>query len=156
MSIRVFFWWLLFLPIAVFFQALLPSVDVLLIGIILALQEKRYKDFIWILPLCILIQEGIGSRDFGGMLLWYTIVIVFFLIGRWLFEVQSLLFVFLLALCLGLAHLGLSYILAPLQDFAIDKERLLRDSLVQSVFIPFAWWIAMPTRRWTYSHEETA
>ncbi len=154
MTMRVVFWWMFFLPIAILLQALLPTVDALLIGLILTLQEKRYKDLLWVLPLCIFIQEGIGSRDFGGMLLWYTCVIALFLLGRWLFEVQSLLFVLLLAMCLGAAHFGLSYILAPLQNFSVDMEQLLRDSITQCVFIPFAWWIAIPTRKWTQHHDE--
>ncbi len=156
MPIGLGIWWLCFFPISFFLQSLLPSVDVMLIGIILTLQEERYKDLLWILPLCILIQEGIGSREFGGMFFWYTAVIVVFLMGRWLFEVQNILFVLLLAASLGCISFALSYVFAPLQDLVVDKERLIHDSLMQSAFIPIAWWIATPTRRWTQRHDEAS
>ncbi len=152
MSLVAFIWWIIFIFLAVLIQSLVPALDAMLIGLILVLQEKRYKDLFWLLPLLILVQEGVGSRDFGGMILWYFTVIIIFIIGRWLFEVQNVLFVLLMAVCLGGLHFALVYTLAPLQDITVDIELLSRESIYQAVFVPVAWWLASLTRRWTNSH----
>ncbi len=154
MSARLFIWWFFFLPIGIFLQAALPALDALLIGLVITLQEERYKDLIWVLPLLIFIQEGVGSREFGGAILWYSLVIVLFFIGRWLFEVQNTLFVLLLSSCLGVAHFILVYLLAPLQDLTVNMDQLIYENTLQAVFIPIAWWLANITRKWTYVHAE--
>ncbi len=152
MNIRVCIWWFFFFCIAFIFQALIPSLDALVIGLILVLQEKRYKDLLWLVPLLILIQEGIGSRDFGGMLLWYLMVVLIFVIGRWLFEVQNVLFVLLMSACLGGAHFVLVYLLAPLQNLPVNMDMLIEESIYQALFVPLAWWFANITRKWTKIH----
>ncbi len=152
MNMRACIWWAFFFPIAIMIQAHVPSLDVLLIGLILVLQERRYKDLFWLLPMLILVQEGIGSRAFGGMILWYFSVVVIFILGRWLFEVQNVLFVLLMAILLGGTHFALVYLLAPLQDLHVDIHQLVHENLIQAAFVPIAWWIAAFTRKWTYTH----
>ncbi len=152
MNIRACIWWFLFLCISIIFQTLIPSLDALVIGLILVLQERRYKDLLWLVPMLILIQEGVGSRDFGGMLLWYVMVVLLFIIGRWLFEVQNVLFVLLMSACLGGAHFVLVYLLAPLQDLPVDMDMLIRESINQALYVPLAWWFAYITRKWTRTH----
>ena len=154
MNIKACLWWMCFFPIAIVFQAYIPTLDAILIGLVLVLQERRYKDLLWLLPLCILVQEGIGSRFFGGMLLWYTMIIFLFLIGRWLFEVQSLLFVILMSCCLGVLYFSLAYLLAPLQDLHINVHEHIKTSIIQTCFIPIAWWFTSLTRRWVYVHDK--
>ncbi len=154
MNIRLWIWWLFFLPISIFLQAGLPTVDVLLIGLIITMQEHRYKDLAWLLPILIFIQEGIGSREFGGAILWYCIVILLFIIGRWLFEVQNTLFVLILSACLGVAHFILVYLLAPLQDLHVNMDQLIYENIVQTIFTPIAWLLANFTRRWTHVDEK--
>ncbi len=155
MKIRLCIWWFFFIPISIMLQAVLPTLDALLIGLIISLQEHRYKDLLWILPLFILIQEGIGSREFGGAILWYSLVIILFIIGRWLFEVQNTLFVLLLSACLGVVHFILVYLLAPLQDLqVVNMDQLIYDNAIQAIFIPIAWWIANFSRRWIYSNAD--
>ncbi len=152
MKLGVVIWWAVFVILSVIIQSLVPALDALVIGLILVLQEKRYKDLLWILPLFILVQEGIGSRDFGGMIFWYAAVIIIFIIGRWLFEVQNALFVLLMATCLGGLHFVLVYTLAPLQDLVVDMQMLIRESIYQALYVPVAWWLANLTRRWAYGH----
>ncbi len=155
MDSRLVIWWFCFIPLAIFSQVYFPAVDALLIGLILTLQERRYKDLLWLFPLLVLLQEGMGSREFGGMVLWYFAVIILVLVGRWLFEVQNILFVFLISSCLGVANFILVYMLAPLQDLQVDLEQLSRDSVIQAVFIPLAWLLAHWTRRWTHHADNT-
>ncbi len=154
MNIRAGIWWGIFFPIAILIQAMVPALDALLIGLILVLQERRYKSLLWLLPLLIFVQEGIGSRGFGGMILWYFMIILLFALGRWLFEVQNILFVLLISVCLGALHFALVYLLAPLQDLVINMQVLTQESLAQAAFVPLAWYIAAFTRKWTYSHDD--
>ncbi len=152
MNVRAGIWWSFFIPMAIMLQAAVPALDALLIGLILILQERRYKSLFWLLPLLILLQEGIGSRPFGGMVLWYFMIIILFAVGRWLFEVQNILFVLLISVCLGLLHFALVYLMAPLQDLPVNVHTLLQESIIQTLFVPWAWWIAAFTRKWTHGH----
>ncbi len=151
MNFRMCLWWVFFIPMAVLLQAYFPALDALLIGLVLVLQERRYKDLLWLLPMLILVQEGMGSRAFGGMVLWYFMVMLLFAVGRWLFEVQNILFVLLMSVFLGATHFALVYLLAPLQDMHVHVEALAYEGLIQAVFVPIAWIIAAWTRKWTYS-----
>ena len=141
-------WWLAFVYAAIALQAFVPSVDVLTCGVILLLQERDYHNMLWFLPLCILLQEGMGTRLFGAAILWYATVILFFNAGRWLFEAKNFLFVFLLSACLGVALYGLNWILAPLQNIDFDPQEALNASLLQAVLIPCIWWVLTYARRW--------
>ncbi len=155
MNIRMCIWWMLFISASILLQAAIPALDVLVIGLVLVLQERRYKDLLWLLPVLILVQEGMGSRAFGGMILWYFLVIVLFAVGRWLFEVQNILFVLLMSIFMGGMHFVLVYLLAPLQDMYVNVEALAYESAIQAVFVPLAWLITAWTRKWTYTHGDT-
>lgn len=156
MKTRNVIWWLLFFPLGILLQQLVPGLDALVVGLIVLLRERAYKDCFWALPLLILLQEGMGSREFGGVVLWYALVILFFNMGRWFFEVENLLFVFLLSACLGATYFGLAYLLAPLQKLPVDIQATLDASVIQALYIPVAWRLAAYSRRWVYAHDETA
>lgn len=147
-------WWLLFFPTAVVLQMIFPGLDALVIGLIITLQERRNKDLLWLLPVIILLQEGVGAREFGGMVLWYAAVMGFFVLGRWLFEVENFLFVFLLSTCLGAGRFALIYILAPLQDLQVNLQATLDESVIQALFIPVAWRLAYLSRHWVRTDDE--
>jgi len=153
-NIKNIAWWLLFFPVAITIQRYIPGLDALLIGLIIVLQEARYKDLIWLLPAIIILQEGMGSREFGGTIAWYSIVMIFFIAGHWLFEVRNLFFVFSLSVFLGIAYFILAYTLAPLQELDLEYQNILIISLYQAIFIPLAWWVASLSRRSTNIDEE--
>lgn len=133
-------WWLAFIVISIIAQALVPGLDALVVGVLLLLQERDYKMLGWLLPIFIILQEGMGTRSFGGVLLWYLVVIASFKIGRWLFEVGNFVFIFLLSTCLGGAYFGLAWLLAPLQATPTFDMNAMRDiSLVQAIYMPLAW-----------------
>lgn len=147
-------WWLFFLPLAFIVQLYVPGLDALVIGLIIVLQERRYKDLLWVLPLLILLQEGMGSREFGGAIAWYLVVMIFFNLGRWLFEVENILFICLLAVCLGVSHFAIVYFMAPLQSLHVDIQNLTDESLMQAVFIASAWWLAYFSRKKVQAGDE--
>lgn len=145
-TLRDVIWWLCFLTAAVGIQAFVPGLDVMTVGLIILLQERDYKNMLWLLPLFILLQEGMGTRVFGGVIVWYIAVIVLFRMGRWLFEAENFLFIFLLSACLGAAYFGVAWLMAPLQDLPFNFQDTLDKSLIQAIFIPFAWKLLVATR----------
>lgn len=132
------FWWLGFIACAVVIQANVPYLDALAAGIVLLLQEKDYKNIYWLLPLFILVQEGIGTRPFGAVLLWYMSILLFFRLCRWLFDVRSALFIVVLAIFLGIAYFAIGWLMTPLQNLAFDMKTTLNNSLLQTIFLPCA------------------
>ena len=75
-------WWLAFFVIGLALQQALPGTDVLVVGLFLALQERRPVQIAVVLVLLILLQEGVGTLDFGASVLWYFLAIVLFFAGR--------------------------------------------------------------------------
>lgn len=139
---------------AICLQALAPGLDVLAVGIIILLQERDYKNMLWLLPLFVLLQEGMGTRVFGGVIVWYAAIMVLFRLGRWLFEVENFVFIFLLSSCLGAAYYGVAWLMAPLQDIPFSVQDTLDKSLIQALFLPFAWRLLIATRHWIMYDEE--
>lgn len=140
-------WWLCFLALGVCIQALAPGLDVLAAGLIILFLERDYRNLVWLLPLFILVQEGMGTRPFGAVIVWYAITFVLIRIGRWLFQVENFVFVFLLSACMGAAYYGVSWLMAPLQNLSFSVEDTLDKSLVQALFMPFAWRTLVAVRR---------
>ena len=94
-------WWVAFFVFGLALQQALPGTDVLVAGLFLALQERRPFQLAVVLLALILVQEGVGTLDFGTSVLWYLLVITLFFIGRWMFETENWLFVLLLSGCIG-------------------------------------------------------
>ncbi|MFQ9491026.1 MAG: hypothetical protein ACLR0N_08965 [Bilophila wadsworthia] len=108
-------WWVAFFVFGLALQQALPGTDVLVAGLFLALQERRPFQLAVVLLALILVQEGVGTLDFGTSVLWYLLVITLFFIGRWMFETENWLFVLLLSGCIGLAHYGVIWLMTRLQ-----------------------------------------
>ena len=74
-------WWVAFFVFGLALQQALPGTDVLVVGLFLALQERRPFQLAVVLLALILVQEGVGTLDFGTSVLWYLLVITLFFIG---------------------------------------------------------------------------
>ncbi len=139
-------WWALFFCICVSIQNLISGIDVLVIGLLISMQEKNFIQIAWVLPLIILIQEGSGSMLFGASIVWYFCVILIFVIGRFLFEVENTFFMFMVSTCMGVAHVAIIHFFAMLQDAQIDLPRLVDEGILQVIIITLAWSITNFTR----------
>ncbi|MEG1610633.1 MAG: hypothetical protein RR014_04525 [Bilophila sp.] len=149
-------WWVLFFIAGVGVQQALPGIDALVIALLLALQERRPLQLLSVTVGFILVQEGVGTLDFGASLLWSFLVVSLFFIGRWLFETENFLFMFMISGCIGAGHCGVLWLMARLQYTTVNMTDLLDESILQALFIPFAWKFAMFARRWVVPHENTA
>lgn len=140
-------WWLCFTIMAIFVQSLAPGLDALVVGLLVLLQEDDYRNMLWLAPLFVLLQEGMGSRPFGSIIVWYAATVIMFKIGRWLFDTRSFLFMFLLSACLGGAYFLMAWLMAPLQNMAFNVADALDKSLTQALFLPFAWRCVVALRK---------
>ena len=146
-------WWAAFFVLGLALQQALPGTDVLVAGLFLALQERRPFQLAVVLFALILVQEGVGTLDFGTSVLWYLLVITLFFAGRWMFETENWLFVLLLSGCIGLAHYGVIWLMTRLQFIPLDMTRLLDESILQALLTPFVWQCSMMARRWVVPNE---
>jgi len=146
MNLRNVLWWLLFIFCGIWAQYFLRGVDVLMVGLVVSLQEDRLPQTLWLLGILVLIQEGAGSLAFGSSLLWYTMLIGLYTVGRWLFQARNLFFMVLLGACMGLWHYLLVIIMTPLQEYQVAHDRLFFESLIQALVFPVAWAVASELR----------
>ena len=144
-------WWVGFLFPAVALQRFFPGVDFLLAGFLLTLQERRYFDLLWVLPLLVILQEGMGTREFGLVLLWYVVVTVVFLLGRWLFDIENFLYAFLFSSCLAACYFAVAFLMSPLYAVPVDTQMLLDECVYLALLLPVFWKLAQTTRRWLYA-----
>lgn len=147
-------WWLCFITLAICVQALAPGLDVLAVGLVILLQEDDYRGMLWLLPLFILLQEGMGTRPFGSIIVWYAAIIALYKLGCWVFDSKKFLFIFLLSACLGGTYFFLAWLMAPLQNLTFNVGDTLDKSIAQAIFIPFAWRMIIALRRPKYEEEE--
>ena len=147
MALYNFIWWFVFFIIAIVAQSILSGIDFLLVGVIIALQERRIGQLIWVILVAILLQEGMGTLPFGSALLWYVSAIVVFYGGRALFEAENFVFIFLISAILGVLHYLFIFSVASLHDLAINSTRLLWECAIQVMIIPLLWRLAYFLRR---------
>lgn len=139
-------WWMAFILVAIAFQSCFPGVDALLVGAIILLQERDYKNALWVIPFFIFLQEGLGTCVFGTSIILYATTFVLFRLGRWLFEVENFVFIFLLSACIGIAHFGIFWLMAPLHDTSFVPQGVMDICLIQALYIPFSWKILVLLR----------
>ena len=132
-------WWLGFTASGVCIEAVAPGLDALVPGVIILLQERDYKAMLWLLPLFILLQEGVGSSPFGGSVLWYLAVVICYRLGRRFFPAGNFIFVFALSAVLGAALYGLQWLQAPVRGIVFDMNATMDACLLQAAYVPFMW-----------------
>ena len=57
-AVRNIFWWLCFVALGICVQSLVPCLDALVVGLVILLQERDYKNLCWLLPLFVLLQDA--------------------------------------------------------------------------------------------------
>ena len=154
MTIINIIWWAIFLCLGLILESLLPGTDVLLIGLIIALQEGKITQIIWVFLAVILLQEGIGALAFGSSLLSYTMTIIIFYGGRALLEQENILFVLLVAASAGIGHYAFTEAMATLQGISLPSERLAMESVVQMLILPPLWSLTFALRGKMVTHAQ--
>jgi len=153
---RNFVWWGIFTITGIWLQQLVPGVDFLIPGLLYALQERNIPQLAWILPAFVLIQEGLGSLDFGAVILWYLTAIFVFMVGHWIFQAENWLFILMVSALTAASHYMVISLMCSLQALSFDRSLLLHDSVIQAALIPFVWKLASVSRRKVRLHEDSA
>ncbi len=153
-ALRNIVWWCLYLVAAVWLQARLPGVDAMLPGLIIAMQEKLWRQTAWVTLFCLLIQESTGSLAFGGGVLWYSFLFIYFQIGQSFFVTTSLVFIVLLSAAMGATLAAILLLLSLLQNIALFPPLLFEQAMVQALLIPPLWGVAYLTRKRFFRHED--
>lgn len=147
MQLKNILWWIVFIATGVWVQHHIPGVDILAVGLLVSMQERRTAQTIWLALIFVLLQEGAGSLAFGTALIWYGGLAAAYSGGKWLFESQNMLFILLLGVVLGGLHVGLTLLFASLQDLEVDSMRLLMEGVLQAVITVPAWLTTRTLRR---------
>ena len=140
-------WWLCYAFAGITLQALMPGLDFLLPGFILALQERRYPQILAVGACFVLLQEGMGSMAFGGTLLWYALAAIAFHVGCGLLQGTGFLFVTLFGILLSCAHYVVFALLTTLQDIPWEPSLLFDECVFQALFTPWVWLVAAILRK---------
>ncbi len=138
-SILAITWWAAYTVLGVWAQRIVPGVDILAPGIILSMQEETGHRTIWLAIIWILLLEGMGNLPFGYGLAWYGLLAMFYIVGRWLFEARSILFMVLLGVGLGVLHPLLVYSLSSLGNLNVPIQPLILEGAVQAIVFPIVW-----------------
>lgn len=133
------FLWITLLCVGIYFQYIIQGVDALCIAFIWALHDGRWPRFLWLAPLLILLQEGGGSMDFGTSIIWYACMGAVFLLGRCIFAVESIVFMFLFSLAMGCVYYILLNIMTSLQNIDVANMTIFYTSIWQASCVLVAW-----------------
>jgi len=139
---RVLLWWIGFTLAGIWAQFFIPGVDFLVAGLLISLQEERWTRTMWVGLVFVMIQEGIGATAFGAAVLWYSCLVLLFLLGRWLFESRSPFYIVMLSLGMAGTHYLVVQVMAGLQDIVIYDARLFWESVLQFIILPLEWAVA--------------
>ncbi|GAB7021956.1 hypothetical protein [Salidesulfovibrio brasiliensis] len=135
-------WWLGYTAVAVWAQKLLPGVDFLAPGLVLAMQERPGLRPLLLGLFWILLQEGMGGLSFGYGVASYGFLALAFAMGRWMFEGRSVLFMCLLGVFMGVMHPLLTSGLLSLETMETTMSRTIAEGVAQAVVFPVVWWLA--------------
>ena len=156
MSVRNLIWWIMFTIVGVGLQWNVPGVDFLLPGLLVALQEHCLPQLCWVMLIFILIQEGLGSLHFGGVILWYLLVLSVAGIGYRLFHVYNWFFILITSIFAAISHYAVITLMCSLQALQFDSDILFYDCLIQALITPLVWKIADILRHGIALHENSA
>ncbi|GFM37062.1 hypothetical protein [Desulfovibrio psychrotolerans] len=151
-ALRSFLWWTAYTVCGVWAMHLLPGVDLLLPGVLCSMQENNRTQTVWLMVLFTFIHEGTGLLAFGPAVLWYVMAFVLFRGGRFLFEAENIVFVFLLSAAMGAWHMGIGFMMHHLQDVLIPPSRLLSSGVLHAVVIPPVWFFVHMLRERELRH----
>ncbi len=141
-SFTAFAWWVVYTIAAVWASKLVPGVDFLAPGMVLSMQERLgWRTFV-LVCVWVLLLEGMGNMSFGYAILWYGLLALFYLVGQWLFEARSFLFMCLLGIGLGVLHPMLIYALFTLQGMHWPMDMVLWEGVTQAMVFPVVWLLA--------------
>ena len=133
-------YWCFFIIVALFIQFFIPGVDIMLVGLLIIIPERKILQTILLFCIFIILQEATGILTFGLLLLEYSVLILSFFIGRTIFAVGTFSFVFLLSLFISFVYFVLIQIFGALQGIYVSPTSVMYDSILQALLVPLVWY----------------
>lgn len=147
LALRNAIWWTCFIAISLVVQVNLHRLDALIVGIIIVTEERDYRTMVWLLPLILLLQEGMGTQHFGAYVL---MIAAFFALYRLCSDIASAspaLFVLAIAIGIGASRGALDWLFCALQDYPFSPDTTLHTCILQAIYTPLAWLFFARLRR---------
>lgn len=139
-------WWTGYIVAAILLQKLVPGLDALVPALIICLQDRDKQQTAVFLVICMIIQEGTGTLPFGASIVWYSTVIAAYYVGGWFFMGESLMFVIVLSVAMGVTRALIFFGMGLLQPLSLDYQSMHRIYVLQVVLTPLIWAVAAKTR----------
>ncbi len=134
-------WWFCYFGAAIWLQRFFPGIDAFAPGLLLFLQEGKWRQAALFTLLAILVQEGSGTVPFGFSIAWYALVVFFFSVGCWFFVADNRFFIFLIAIALGALRGALGIGIYGLMDLLPPLDRVVREAVYQGLCICLLWFV---------------
>lgn len=133
-------YWCFFIILSLFLQFFISGIDVMVVGLLISLPERKFFQTAIMFCIFICIQEATGILTFGLLLLEYSLVVVAFFLGRIIFAVGTFSFVLLLSLFISVIHFILIQIFSAVQGLYVEQTVLLYNALIECVIVPIIWY----------------
>ncbi len=119
-------WSLLYVVISVWVQKIFPNwcLDLLLPFLIALLELEEIYLLVGILPLWIVIQEGVGILPFGTSILIFVILLIFYKAYKTFFSFTNILFVLIFSLTTVICHALVLIMVLIVQELQINYHFL--------------------------------
>jgi hypothetical protein len=147
-----FCFWLGYFFISVWGQEFVPGTDFFSPGILVLLQFNRLKSALFLGLVVLFVQEGVGSLNFGLIILLELGMFFLFIAGTWLLTPANLLFVFVYFFALTIYRFALIWVLSSLQELVVEVFSI-RKLVVQLLVYLAMWLIVFPAYKKLYGHE---
>lgn len=132
-------WWVCFLVTGIVVQLAVPGLDALIVGIMVAARRGDFKTLVWLVPVVVILQEGMGSLFFGGSALTVGCFFLLYRVGRAMaFASDFALYLFVCA-GMGAVHSFCAWFFPRLQDIPVVNEVVVADGVRQTVFLLLTW-----------------
>lgn len=125
--------------ISIALEMYIPRIDTLIVIVLLLLENREYKTLVCMLPLILLIQEGMGTQHFGASILFLAAFFALYRLLGELYQASTFFFISVLSLGLGVTRLSLNWLFSTLQGYPFDSVEALHEGLLQALYIPVAW-----------------
>lgn len=125
--------------ISIAFEMYIPRIDALIVVVLLLVENREYKTLVCMLPLILLIQEGMGTQHFGAEIIFLAAFFALYRLLGELYASSTFFFISILSLGLGATRLSLNWLFSTLQGCPFDSVGALHEGLLQALYIPAAW-----------------
>lgn len=134
-----FTWWSIFIVLMVVLQSYFSGVDLLVVGIICAWEERRTVLMIALLFFFSLLSEATDTLLFGSAFIWYVTLIGLHALLAKILSYRSVLFIVLFSIVASAIHVPLLLVFSLMQHTIVDWSIVSINVVKQAVVMIVVW-----------------